>query len=756
MGDEKLSFNNQSIETRLIPERLMFTKGDYRIYSCTTNDPNLEVNKYNNVSITGTIQRLDLGVEYIATIEESKRSAQYGLSYNCISIYQDTPVTSEDQKSFLKYLLTETQVKEIFNYYPDQNVIDLIKDNNFDYKNIKGIGEATFLKIRQKVLDNIEHKELLSKLGKYGITYNVVMKLAEQYESSALAIQKIEDNPYVLTTVSGVGFIKADLIARKMGFGLENPFRIQAGVRYTVEKNQLDGHTFIYIDKLIKNAIEILQLKESLIEGQITKAEGIIIIEDSKVALLKTYQCEKFISTKLKEFVSKNVELSFDADEFIERMENKHIDILKNGLSHQQKDFFRNIQKYSVNLLVGFAGTGKTFLQILLIELLEELKLSYALLSPSGKAAKILSKYTKRKAQTIHKAIGYGEGKETRHLVELNHDFIIVDETSMLDVFVGSMLMAKITNPDARILFLGDAYQLQSVSSGCLLHDMIESEMIPTAKLDIVFRQSEGGVLDVATRIRLGEKLVDDNFIGVKKFGNNFILHCVEQAHMEDGYKYYYNKLMKKYEPNDIMVLSPTKKGDLGTFAINAFIQELVNKEEYGKVEYKFGDINTFRQDDYVINTKNVYQIDNIKNDKTDIVNGDTGKVLDIILEGEKEIRLVEDEYGDMKEITYDPRGIVIEFDDDTVKIGFNELIQLLHAWCLTCHKSQGSSSKAVEVIADKAHKFQLSANLLYTAITRTEQDCVLLTQAETLNYAIRKVENLRRQTFLEDMLRSQ
>lgn len=744
------------IETKVTPIKQIFCKGDFRIYSCTTKDPQIQLNKYSNASIKGIMQRLDLGVEYVANVELSEIHPQYGASYECQSIYQVMPTSGEDQKSFFKYLLTDLQVEELFKVYPNEDIIQMIVDDKFNYKLVKGIGDKTYKQIRAKVLENIEHKELLSKLGRYGITYSIVMKIAEKFESVQLAIQKIEDNPYCLyELVSGIGFKKADVIARKMGFSFDHPFRIQSGIKFTLESNQQEGHTYMIMDKMFKAAVENLDVIEELINEQINNTEGIIVI-DEKIALLKTYQAEKYISTKLKQFLNNSTELKYDPAEFITRMEEKYKDTLKHGLSEQQKEFFYKIQKDSVNLLVGFAGTGKTQMQRLLVELLEELGMTYSLLSPTGKAAKLLSSYTGRTAQTIHRAIGYGKDKEQRHLYEIQTDVVIVDEMSMTDIFIMQMLLSKITNPNARILFCGDSAQLASVMGGNILHDAIESKVIPMTMLDIVFRQSEGGVLDIASRIRKGEKFVDDNFSGVKKFGENLIVHCVDQNFMSDGYKHYYKRYLKENDPKDIMILTPTKKGNIGTIEINKFVQELVNPRGTSKSEYEYGDSTVFRNDDYVMNIKNTYGIANEDGEEVTIVNGDSGTIQDVVLDGERKVITRTNSDGDEEEITIDPKGVVIEFDEDTVKLSFNELNQLIHAWSITCHKSQGSSSKAVLVIADRSHKFQLSRNLIYTAVTRTVDFCVILTQAETLNYAIRKVDNLRRQTFLCELLKNQ
>jgi ATP-dependent exoDNAse (exonuclease V) alpha subunit len=221
---------------------------------------------------------------------------------------------------------------------------------------------------------------------------------------------------------------------------------------------------------------------------------------------------------------------------------------------------------------------------------------------------------------------------------------------------------------------------------------------------------------------------------------------------MEDGYKHYYNGYLKKFKPDEIMALSPTKKGKLGTVAINKVIQNIVNPSDDTKKEIEFGEDGILRVGDYVINVKNTYGIINTKDKETEIVNGDKGIIYDLLTDWkpENKKRIIDDE----EEEEIDLNGIYVRFDFDDIKINLQDKFQLLHAWCLTMHKSQGGNAKAVLVIADKAHKWQISANLLYTAITRATEYAVVICQADVINSAMKKVENLRRNTFLYDLLK--
>ncbi|MDR6779363.1 RecD/TraA family predicted helicase [Paenibacillus peoriae] len=744
---------NDIIELKLTPEKMMFpkreadNKNDFRIYSCNTRSTEVKLNPYNNLSIKGIMQRLDLGVEYDAQIQLDKIDPQYGASYNVLSIYQDIPETLEGQSAFLATLMTELQLKEVYKTYPEDNILQLIIDDKFDYKKVINFGPVVYGKIRERVMENLVYKEILSKLGKYGITYDVILKLELVFGSKELAIQKIEDNPYELTRLQGFGFKRADKIAKLMGFSHDNPQRIKYGIRFALDENQQGGHTFMYREDLLRSASEKLEIEIEMIDNLLDQTDELKFIGD-KISLLKTYNAEYYIAKRFKEMLNRDDELEFNAEEYIKEIEENNKETLKNGLTHQQKDFFRNIQKHSINLLVGYAGTGKSQLQKFLVDLLNKLKLTYVLLSPSAKAAKVTKKYTNADAQTIHRRIGYGMDKAEEQMYEIYEDFVVIDESGMTDVFILSSLLAKIRNPKTRLLFVGDDFQLLSIQAGNFLHDVIESGVIPMTKLDIVFRQGEGGILDIATKIRQGESFVDKDFDGKRLFGNNLLLHCVEQIHMESGYRSYYKVLLNSFKPEDIMVLSPTKKGKLGTIEINKYIQSLVNPPDENKIQYEYGYDNVIRVGDYILNTVNMYRIASMLEEAVDVVNGDSGKVIDIKIEDDRK----PEKDDDLTE--KEKKGIIIKIDDEMIRLDLSLATQLLSAWSLTIHKSQGSSAEATLIVVDRSNKFQISANLIYTAVTRSVHKCILLTQAETLNYAIRKVDSMRRNTHLCDLLK--
>lgn len=722
---------SEVIELKITPVRQMFYNEDssYGIYACVTEQESLvEYNKYGNFSIKGNCQKLTLENVYTAKLKP-KSDKQWGMYYEIQGIFEELPNTLEQQQSYLECILTKNQVKAIYKAYPDEDIVKLVQDGLFDFNKVKGVGKKTYEKLKNKIIENFEFQEAFNFLSKYGVTNNLIIKLVKHFKSAGLLIQKMKQNPYCITEVSGVGFKKADVIAMAMGYSTEGKFRILSAIEFVLEDENSNGNTKCKINEVINAVYELIGIDIELISEQIITTDCVLVV-DEYLALKKLYNAEKYISNRIKSIMSKSSELNIDIEKFIKEQEEKH----NANLTDQQKSFFYNIQKHSFNVLSGFAGVGKSFLQKLLIDLLEKLNISYKLLAPTGKASKVLANYTGRQVETIHRAIGLGDTKDEEAQKMIEEEFIIVDETSMMDVSLCAKLLNKCVNKKVRILFIGDPSQIPSVGSGNVLHDLIESRVVPLTTVNIVFRQKEGGILDIATKTRLGEKFIDNDFIGIKEFGNNCTLVSVPQDKMEQAYKYYYNKLIEEYNPNDITIVTPTKKSGLGTVMINKEVQDIVNPKKRDKSEHKFGfDEVKLRQGDLVINTKNTYSILNEFEEEVNIVNGDIGSIVDV---------------------DKDEEEILVDYGFDRIPMEFSLLNQVLHAWCLTMHKMQGSSSKAIIAIADKAHKFQLNANLLYTAFTRPEERLVIISQADTINFALRKFANLQRNTFLKEMLR--
>jgi exodeoxyribonuclease V alpha subunit len=721
------------IEMKILPQKEFgyYEDSNYGIYACVPEKAELVLTNrmYGTISLKGNTVRLELGKEYKARFIE-KEDKKYGTYYEIVSIFEDIPTDIGSQRAYLQTLLTENQVNAIYKVYPNENILELIREDKFDFNKVKGMGKKSFEKIQDKLIENLEFKEAYDFFFDFGLTNNFIIKLVKHFKSAKLLIDKVKENPFAITEISGIGFKKADNIAMSLGHDPEGKYRMLAAIEHVVEEASNTGHTYVSTDKVAQEVHELTSVDFSVINEYIMDTETVLVMGD-RVALRKNYQAEKYIAEKVSEVLANNDTLDFDVDKFIANQEEKQ----GFELTDQQKQFFFNIRDYNFNILTGFAGCGKSQMTALLIELLESLNIDYKLLSPTAKAARVLSNYTGRKAETIHRGIGLGMKPEDREQKTIDERFLIVDEVSMKDVVLGAKLLSKCSHPNVRILYIGDPAQISSVSAGNVLHDMIESMKIPVTKLDIVFRQKEGGMLDIITKIRLNQKFVDNDFWGIKQFGDNCTVACVPQEKVEGGYQYYINEMLKEFASDEITVATPTKKSNLGTVNINKHMQTIINEESPDKREKEYGfDKVKFREGDLLINTLNSYKILDVNEREVDIVNGDIGRV---------------------KEINEYAKEVIVVFEFATVPFSFSKLNQLMHCWALTIHKLQGSANSVIIVVADKSHKFQLNNNLLYTACTRPTDKLIIISQAETINYAMRKKANLQRNTFLQELLES-
>lgn len=718
------------IELKIIPVIKRFYSQDtsYGIYLCETDTPDKVMvdRRYGNFTIKGNTFQLQLDKEYNAKLSE-KKDKKWGYYYEIVSIFENMPTDKDGQRNYLTSVLTPRQVDSLFAAYPNQDIIQLIKEDKIDVKKVNGLGEKNYIKVKEKVIENLEFQQAFEFLSGYGITNNLIIKLVKHFKSSALLINTLKNEPYSITSISGIGFKTADMIAMSLGNDPNSKERIQTAIEYVLNEKANEGHTFCTIESAANAVFELISVDENLIYEYMENTDNVKVL-DERIALKKLYKAEQRISKRIKELLKQSTELDFNPEEFIKEQEEKR----EMTLTDQQKSFFHRIKKSNVNILTGFAGCGKSAITGLLIDLLEELGIDYRLLSPTGKAAKVLSGYTGRNAETIHRAIGLGKKEDDEQEVQVTERFIIVDEFSMADVMLFDKLLAKCVNENLRLLFVGDNFQIASISAGNLLHDMMQSQVIPTTKLDIVFRQKEGGIIDIATKIRLGDKFLKNSDEGIFNFGDNCVIASVPQEKVEGGMNYYFNQMLERYKSDEITIVTPTKKSKLGTVEINKHIQTIVNPDT-SKPERKFGNEGVvFREGDLVINTKNTYEIKTVDNKHVDIVNGDVGTII--------KVDKVDEE-------------IHIDFGFAVVPIEFSSLNQILHAWGMTMHKMQGSSNEAIIVISDKAHKFQLNANLIYTAVTRARNYLCWVTQAETINFAMKKIANLQRNTFLREFL---
>lgn len=376
------------IEIKVTPARELFFNEEnfFGIYGCDVNPDYIDkvkINKYGNISVKGSIPRLNIGQEYTMIVKEDAGS-QYAGSYIIETLKQDRPATIDEQRSFLSTILTETQVDNIYKVYDEKDdVVGMIERGEFDFEKVHGIGDKTFEKLKKKVLDNLDMSEVLSFLSKYGIKYNMVAKLVKEYGNSQIVIQKIEENPYVLTEVKGIGFKKADEIAKAVGFSMTSPHRIESCIRYCIGEENTNGHSWVDYKTLLNKAIDLLSISKSHVEEAINNGVEKVVEVDGKYTTKAVYESEKYVAMKMTQYKTQSKKV-FETDE-LEKMIDEYCEKHGVELEENQRQFFHDWNENAVLMLVGGGGMGKSWLQRILLHFVAKKNLRVALLAPTGK-----------------------------------------------------------------------------------------------------------------------------------------------------------------------------------------------------------------------------------------------------------------------------------------------------------------------------------------------------------------------------------
>ncbi len=728
---------NNTLEFTCEIEREVYNSPDYKIYGAyvdTIKFPFVELNKYGNVTLVGNLHDLMEGITY--HVKAQAKTGKYGISYEVLNIRRDLPKDKTETTKFLREILTPNQADVLIDAYP--NIVQKIMNNDLsdvDLSKTKGIKEYTFNVIRNKIIENFALTEIIEKYGGYGITFSMLKKLYDKFSSMEKLEQELRDNPYKsLCSISGVGFKTADNIilsipqeVLQVDYNIrKSKQRMKACIMYVLEDNESDGNTKIGIKKLRDKCSE---LTPECINHFID-----IIKEDADVYLDKA---NKAVATK----VAYETEI-YIADKILSMLENPkpytfnyNIYNIVDGveLTEDQMSVLKNLCQNNISLLSGFAGSGKSFCTKAVIKMLDDNNLSYILLAPTGKAAKVLGDYCNRPASTIHRGLGYNPmcGWTYNEKNKLDYDVVICDETGMVDIYLMKHLLEAIDEERTKIIFIQDPAQIPSVSSGNCSNDMIESSIIPITKLNKIFRYNEGGLYNVATKVRNGEYYVPETNDMIINFGDkkDYSLIVMDQEKTIDNIANLYEKLLKNGATiDDIMILSHHNKGEYGSKKINEVIQSKINPRN-NKKYIKYGET-YFIEGDKVIQIVNNYKIKNIYDEETAIFNGNTGTIQNIV-----------------------NNQLIVNFDGEMLIYNKEDLGQLLLGYAISIHKSQGSGSKYVIITTPKAHTYFINRNLLYTAITRTKEKCFHFSGKEIIKSSLKKSITLERQTFLKNIL---
>lgn len=732
----------ETIRVKIVPNRELFRDDDtgFKIYSADVReaDGEVEYNDYGNISVKGdNLPDFNIGSLYDIDIAKNPRDKYKG-SYSMVKSHYVKPQTAEEQWKFLSMIVTENQYASISRVYSAEQdkIIDIITNDEFDYERVDGYGEITYDSLKVKVKLNMDVSEALAYFSEYEVSYNLVKRLVSKYGSAEVAIKEVEKNPYSIVEKDGFGFIMADELAMKLGIPKDSPHRIRTCMEYVLDEISSNGDIWLNRKKLYNKMKKLLKIKKPEIEAVMDEENENVFYYDGRYATMRNARNEMRLAFMLSKKILKEEPLlsnhDYDPDGFIERFEDKN----NVTLSDQQREFLYDINKTNLMFLIGNAGSGKSFLQKVVIDIAEELDLSYALLAPTGKASRVLKNYTGREAYTIHKKIGFGGFEEVESIPE---DIILVDEASMADINIATKLMSVVRDGKL-VIFIGDDAQIPSVGEGNFLYDCINFDKTPMVKLDKIFRQKESGMLDAITRTRKGRAFLNTTTVNNQRLGNNFEFRHMMKEQIVDSLLESYEKMLSSGRAvEDIGVLTPTNIGDVGTIEINRQIQERVNPQggTYLKDEHTFGNKGnerTLRVGDYVMNTENMYDATVTNKAETiNVFNGECGTII-AVNENSKEI--------------------IVDFEGNHVLFSFSEAMKKLsHAWAISIHKSQGSQYNIVLIVVDSSATYQLNLNLLYTAMSRAQDYLGVFGQARTYNKALHKLASFSRNSFLNEFL---
>lgn len=605
--------------------------------------------------------------------------------------------------------------------------LEVIQNSPEELLQIEGIGKKKLKPIVESYNENMGVKNIIIALSPYGITPRLSMKIFKKY--GGMALEVIRENPYkLIDDIRGVGFKIADELAQSFGIDKESKHRIEQGIIHVLKNSINSGHTFLPEDKVIREAINLLGVSEEKVDDAIYELaiERKIVLENFGdyviIYLARYHSAEIDVCVNLMNLASQEIkDVKIDLDEELEEFQEAE----EIELASAQKQAVRAAFENGLMVLTGGPGTGKTTTINTIINMFKLNKKKVVLAAPTGRAAKRMSETTGEEARTIHRLLEMAFDIEDRPIFMKNEDepidadVLIVDEASMIDIFLMDSLL-KAVGPKTRLILVGDADQLPSVGAGNVLRDIISSGVITVIRLNEIFRQAqESDIVMNAHRINNGQEIIAN-----KKGSDFFFINRDNEEEIAMEIESLVNGRLSKFckvDPlTDIQVLSPMRRGNVGVNNLNIRLQEVLNPKKSDRHEVEFLK-RLFRVGDKVMQTKNNYSKKWNNERGTDsgegVYNGDIGYIYHI----------------DKKEKT-----IYIVFDEIKIfKYKFDELDEIEHCFCTTVHKSQGSEFPVIIIPMSWGPPMLLSRNLLYTAVTRAKKLVVIVGSKKYLNQMI-------------------
>ncbi len=609
---------------------------------------------------------------------------------------------------------------------------------------VSGISEKSAHAIYEQFVEKRELRHAMLFLQQYGISNALAVKIYERYKEQMESV--LTENPYRLAEdIDGVGFRIADEIATKVGLRSDSEYRVRAAVFYVLTQAGSSGHVYLPEEEVLENTCGLLELGRETVKRQID------ILQLEKKIIGKDVDGDRLLYGSTAYYTELNtarmlldLNVSYDLPDSVletrlaalETRQEIELDEL------QQKAIFETA-RHGVFVLTGGPGTGKTTTIRTMLDFFEKEGLDILLAAPTGRAAKRMTETTGREARTIHRLLELkvSEGMGNRMHFERNEenplecDLIIIDEMSMVDIYLMHALLKAIV-PGTRLVLVGDVNQLPSVGPGNVLRDIISSGCFSVVTLDKIFRQAqESDIVTNAHKIHAGEEIRLDN-----KSRDFFFLQREDLTVIQQSILYLVKEKLAKHlkvKPQEIQVLTPMRKGELGVERLNVLLQEHLNPADAGKKEKEHSK-GVFREGDKVMQIKNNYQMEweiqsryGITTEAgTGVFNGDCGMI---------------------QEINFFSERVKVKFDEGRIaEYPFSQLDELELAYAATIHKSQGSEYPAVVLPLLSGPRLLMNRNLLYTAVTRAKQCVTIVGNAATVWAMIENTDEMKRYSGLE------
>jgi len=726
-------------------ERIIFENPSnfFRILLLDIEDTDAEDFEDFEIIVTGSMADVMEGEDYTfwgSLVQHPK----YGQQLK-ISRYERAKPSS---KGLIKYFSSDhfkgigvkTAQKIVQLYGEDtENTIDKILAEPEKLTQINGLAAKNREAFVAKLRLNYGTEMVLAKLAAYGIPNKLAFQIQDTYKEETLDI--VEKYPYQLVEdIQGIGFKIADHLAEELGIQSDAPERFRAGLVHTLLTQSMErGDTYVEARDLLEHTIELLESSRQVeLDPSLVADELAHLIEEDKVQNVETkifenslFFAEEGIKSNLVRLLEKGEQDCFDADNItaaIQQVEES------SGISYDsiQKEAIRQAINQKVFILTGGPGTGKTTVINCIIAVYAQLRgldlrkvndLPILLAAPTGRAARRMNELTGLPSATIHRHLGMTGDDDTSHLDDyLDADFIIVDEFSMVDTWLANQLLSNISS-QTKLLIVGDADQLPSVSPGQVLADLLQIPTIPQTKLETIYRQSEEStIVTLASQIQKGilpadftEKKADRSYFEARNEHIPPMIEKIASAAIRSG-----------IPAQDVQVLAPMYRGPAGIDQINNLMQNLINPVEKDELTFEAPDCQ-YRQGDRVIHLVN--------DAESNVFNGDLGYI-SVLLPAK---------YTDSKQ-----DELTINFDGNELVYQRSEWYKIRLAYAMSIHKSQGSEFPVVILPITKSSHRMLQRNLIYTAITRAKSKLILLGEKAAFNYAVKNTGTARKTYLVE------